>query len=61
MSPKEKSKIGLIAQEIENVFPEIINDNKLGVKTVDLLGFTPLTFYALKLLYNKVNEIEGKI
>ena len=43
----EKQKIGLIAQDIEKVFPELVSENH-GVKSVNYQGLVPVLINALK-------------
>ena len=44
---KEKQKIGLLAQDIENVFPELVSESH-GVKSVNYQGLVPVLINALK-------------
>ena len=43
----KKQKIGLLAQDIEKVFPELVVENK-GVKSVNYQGLVPVLINALK-------------
>ena len=43
----EKQKIGLIAQDIEKVFPELVSESS-GVKSVNYQGLVPVLINALK-------------
>ena len=50
----EKQKIGLLAQDIEKVFPELVSESH-GVKSVNYQGLVPVLINALK---EQQNEIE---
>ena len=50
----EKQKIGLLAQDIEKVFPELVSESH-GIKSVNYQGLVPVLINALK---EQQNEIE---
>jgi hypothetical protein len=57
----EVTNIGLVAQNVEAVFPELVSENKDGYRQVD---FTSLPFYiieAVKELWFKVSGLEEKV
>jgi len=54
---KETSSIGVIAQELEQVFPELVTTNEQGRKFVDYKGLTPILIEAVK---EQQLEIEDK-
>lgn len=56
----EGREIGIIAQELEKIFPEIVNTNKEGYKSVDYGKLSPILIEAVKEL-NAKNEIQKKI
>ena len=43
----EKQKIGLLAQDIEKVFPELVSESH-GIKSVNYQGLVPVLINALK-------------
>ena len=43
----ERQKIGLLAQDIEKVFPELVSESH-GVKSVNYQGLVPVLINALK-------------
>ena len=53
-------KIGLLAQDIEKVFPELISESN-GVKSVNYQGLVPVLINALKEQDNKMNAQEAKL
>ena len=59
---KEK-RVGLSAQEIEAVLPEIVTDAPIGdgYKAVDYAKLVPVLVEAIKELSNKVEELENKL
>ena len=50
----DKQKIGLLAQDIEKVFPELVSESN-GIKSVNYQGLVPVLINALK---EQQNEIE---
>ena len=56
-----KKQIGVIAQEVEAVFPELVSTSKDGYKSVDYVKLTPILIEAVKEL-NKMNmELRNEI
>jgi hypothetical protein len=56
----KKQKIGVLAQDIEKVFPELVSESN-GVKSVNYQGLVPVLINALKEQDNKMNEQEARI
>ena len=56
----KKQKIGLLAQDIEKVFPELVVENK-GVKSVNYQGLVPVLINALKEQDGKMKEQEKRL
>ncbi len=54
MSTKTK-ELGLLAQEVEKVFPELVTVDEKGYKRVD---FTALQFYSIKAIQEQQRQIE---
>lgn len=52
----DKEQIGLIAQEVEKIFPELVCDWKDGYKTVK---YSELPIYLLSAIQKLVEEIEN--
>jgi hypothetical protein len=52
--------VGVIAQEIENVLPQIVIERDNGYKAVDYEKIVPLLIQAIKELSAKVKELENK-
>jgi len=54
----ERSQIGLIAQEVEKIFPEVVSKNELGYKTISYGHLVSVMFEAVKELDKKIEEIK---
>lgn len=57
---KEGRQIGLIAQEVEEVFPEWISEGEDGYKLLSVSGFEALTIEALRQLHQEIRELRGE-
>jgi len=56
----KKQKIGVLAQDIEKVFPELVSESN-GVKSVNYQGLVPVLINALKEQDSKMNAQENKM
>ena len=58
----ERKNIGVIAQEVEKILPEIVltADDEMGTKSVDYSRLTAVLIEAVKDLSARVKELEGK-
>ena len=56
----EKQKIGLLAQDIEKVFPELVSESN-GIKSINYQGLVPVLINALKEQEEKIKFQEGKL
>jgi len=56
-----KHQIGVIAQEIEEIAPELVSEDENGFKSVSYGNITALLIEAVKELSAKVKELESKI
>ncbi len=54
------SKIGLLAQDIEKVFPELVTETN-GIKSVNYQGLIPVLINALKEQDQKINDQQSQI
>lgn len=64
----DKLHFGFIAQEIEKVYPNLVNKDNKGYYAVNYIEFIPLLLQALKeedqkinLLQNELNELKSKL
>ena len=56
----EEDGVGVIAQEVEAMFPELVTENNEGMKSVNYNGLVGVLFSAVKELSAKVKELEAK-
>ena len=52
--------VGVIAQELEQVLPEVVTDRENGYKAVNYEKIVPLLIEAIKELNKKIKELESK-
>ena len=55
-----RADVGVIAQEVEAVLPEIVATNNEGYKAVRYERLTALLIEAVKELRAEINELKGK-
>ena len=53
----DKQKIGLLAQDIEKVFPELVSESN-GIKSVNYQGLVPVLINALKEQQSEIDELK---
>ena len=53
-------KVGVIAQEVEEVLPEVVNTNEDGMKSVDYGKMVGVLIEAIKELKQEIKELKGK-
>lgn len=56
-----QQKIGLIAQELEDVFPQLVATDEEGYKSVDYNGIIPVLLQAVKQIKEEVDWLRSKI
>ena len=54
-------QIGLLAQEIETVLPELVKENPEGLKSINYSGLIPLLIEAIKEQQQQINRLNEKI
>lgn len=52
----DKHQIGLIAQDVEKVFPELVNTNKEGYKSIDYARLSVILLKAMNEILEKMDE-----
>jgi hypothetical protein len=57
----ERKRIGLIAQEVESIVPEVVRTNEDGMKSIEYQNLIGLFAEAVKQLNNKVLNLENII
>lgn len=55
-APDDRLRYGFIAQEVREVFPELVSENADGYLAIDYIGFIPMLVEAVKSLNAKVEE-----
>ena len=53
--------VGFIAQEVEEIFPNLVKDNPDNYKTVNYTGLIPYLISHIQKLEDRINELEKKI
>lgn len=61
VGPKPDKDIGLIAQDVEKVFPEAVMEREDGYKAVDYTRLVPVLIEAIKELSFRVNILEAEL
>lgn len=61
ISPKEGEDIGVIAQDVEMVLPEVVRTYPDGYKGVDYAKFVPVLLEAIKHLNSRVKQLENQV
>jgi Tfp pilus assembly protein PilN len=55
----DKKKIGLLAQDIEKVFPELVTETN-DIKSVNYQGLIPVLINAMKEQQSEIDELKEK-
>ena len=58
---KKKKHYGLIAQDVEEIYPELISDSNLGFKTVNYMELIPLLLLKMKNMQKEIDELKEQI
>ena len=54
-------QIGVIAQELEEVLPELVNTDSQGFKSVDYVGIAPVLIEAIKELKAEKDDLQKQV
>ena len=57
----QNRQVGIVAQEVEEVLPEIVSTDAEGIKSVDYSKLTPLLIEVLKAQQETIQELESRI
>ena len=60
-SRSQDLQTGVIAQEVQKIFPELVNTDKEGMLSVDYIGLIPHLIEAVKELKVKNQELENSL
>ena len=55
-----EKQIGFLAQEVENLFPELVREDTDGVKAINYTKFAPILVEAIKEQQSIINELKDK-
>jgi len=58
---KKKKHFGLIAQDVEKVYPELISDSNLGFKTVNYMELIPMLLLKMKNMQKEIDDLREQI
>ncbi|MCF8222996.1 MAG: tail fiber domain-containing protein [Bacteroidales bacterium] len=58
---ENKKQLGVIAQEVEQVFPELVSENDEGYMMVDYVKLTPILLQAIKEQQATIEELESRV
>jgi hypothetical protein len=58
---KNKKHYGLIAQDVEEIYPELISDSNLGFKTVNYMELIPLLLLKMKNMQKEIDVLREQI
>ena len=56
---EENRKVGVIAQEVEEVLPEVVHTDTEGMKAVDYGKMVGVLIEAIKELKQEIDELKG--
>nr|WP_321485656.1 tail fiber domain-containing protein [uncultured Draconibacterium sp.] len=55
----EKTRIGFVAQDLQKVFPELVEEDSSGFLSVDYIGIIPVLVEAIKELEARIETLEN--
>ena len=58
---KNKKHFGFIAQELENVYPELVTNSELGFKTVNYIEMIPILLSQMKSMQMEMDKLKDEI
>ena len=58
---EQKQKIGLLAQEVQKVFPELVSEDNSGMLAVNYQALVPVLINALKELESETSSLESQM
>jgi hypothetical protein len=53
-----KKHYGFIAQDIEKIYPELVNNNEVGYKTVNYIELIPLLLSKIKDMQKEIDNLK---
>ena len=58
---KKRIHYGLIAQDVEKVYPELVSNTNLGFKSVNYTEFVPILLLKMKTMQKEIDELKDQI
>lgn len=58
---KHKNHFGLIAQELETVYPELVSNNSIGFKTVNYIELIPIVISQIKTMQKDMDILKDEL
>ena len=58
---QNKKHFGFIAQELEILYPELVNDNEGGFKTVNYIEMIPILLSQMKNMQEEIDKLKDEI
>jgi hypothetical protein len=58
---KKRIHYGVLAQDVEKVFPELVENNMFGYKTVNYQEISPLILAKMKNMQEEIDELKEKL
>ena len=56
-----KAKYGVLAQELQKVYPELVYEDYSGSLSVDYIGLVPIMIKAMQAQQTKISDLEDKV
>lgn len=57
--PNSKKHFGLIAQQLESIFPELVSNDMNGYKSVNYIELLPIMLSKMKSMQEEINELKN--
>lgn len=57
MKKEDRTRIGFLAQDVESLFPELVEEDKAGYKYVDYVGLIPVLVESVKEQQEQIDEL----
>ena len=57
----DRNQMGFIAQEVEEIFPELVKEDREGYKAIDYGKFTPIIVEAMKEQQQEIEDLQQEI
>lgn len=58
---KKKKHYGFLAQDVEKIFPELVENNNSGYKTINYQEFIPLILAKIKMMDDEIHSLKEEL